>query len=150
MKPHCTYTMVGSGQGTLAPTHSVCNHATKSKPSVNFALWGILMMCQRRFMGCDKSAPLWKLSVPPTQFFCELRTALKYNFWALAQAVGSSPSQGTYKNQPMNASVSGTANRSLSLPLSLSFSKINKKIKYNFYNTHTLTHIHTALFYREN
>ena len=34
-----------------------------------------------------------------------------------AKAAGSIPGQGTYRNQPMNASVSGTTNQSLSLAL---------------------------------
>ena len=44
------------------------------------------------------------------------------------KVVGSIPGQGTYKNQPMSVSISGTTNRCLFLSLPLFLSKINKLI----------------------
>ena len=45
-----------------------------------------------------------------------------------AKVLGLIPDQGTYKNQPMDVWIGGTANRcfSLSLPSSLSLSQINQ------------------------
>ena len=68
--------------------------ALRVNPNVNYGLW-VIVMCQCRLDNCNKhttlvgdvddgggmhvggEGSLWEISVPPTQFYCEPKTALK-------------------------------------------------------------------------